>query len=90
MPDEQYPGPAGAATTPAGGVPFDRLLELTFEDVVDRVRRNHPGAPRDVLQVELAAELRRAGLPEEYVDGPLLRAAVAGLVGGAAQRSTER
>ena len=90
MLDDERLGAAGGTTTPPGGVPLDRLLELTFEDAVDRVRRHHPGAPRDVVELELAGELRLAGLPEEYVTGPRFRAAVDALAPAAAQRSTER
>jgi hypothetical protein len=90
MLDDERLGAAGESTTPSGGVPFDRLLELTFEDAVDRVRRHHPGAPRAVVELELAGELRLAGLPDEYVTGPRFHRAVDGLVGAAAQRSTER
>lgn len=88
--DDERLGAGGGTTTPSGGVPFDRLLELTFDDAVDRVRRHHPGAPRDVVELELAGELRLAGLPEEYASGPRFRAAVDGLVAAPAQRSTER
>ena len=90
MLDDERLGVPGDDTSPAGGVPFDRLLQLTFEDAVDRVRRHHPGAPRAVVELELAGELRLAGLPEEYVTGPSFRQAVDALVAAPAQRSTER
>jgi hypothetical protein len=90
MLDDERPVAFGESTSPTEGVPFDRLLQLTFEDAVDRVRRHHPGAPRAVVELELAGELRLAGLPEEYVTGPWFRRAVDGLVAAPAQRSTER
>lgn len=74
---------------------LDRLVDLTLQDAADRVRRHHPGAPRDVVEAELAGELRRAGLTWESLGAATFRRAVDALCPpqderSSGQRSTDR